>query len=113
VNGVPSFSGGGKAMDKGLQLLAEKIRVLREQSNMTQADLAKKLGLTRSSVNGWEMGLSVPSTPLLVELSKVFNVSADYFLGIEHGATLNITGLTPKEVAVLTDIIKCFHENRS
>ena len=100
-------------MEKGLQLVAEKIKTLREQSNMTQADLAKKLGLTRSSVNGWEMGLSVPSTPLLVELSRVFYVSADYFLGLDKGATINIDGLSPKEVAVLTDLISCFKENKS
>jgi len=100
-------------MEKGLQLFAEKIKVLREQSSMTQADLAKKLGLTRSSVNGWEMGLSAPSTPLLVELSKVFSVSTDYFLGLDHGATLKIDGLSPKEIAVLTDIISCFRENKN
>ena len=99
-------------MEKGLQLFAEKIKILREQSSMTQADLAKKLSLTRSSVNGWEMGLSVPSTPLLVELSKVFNVSADYFLGLEQGSTLKIDGLSPKEVAILTDLISCFRENK-
>jgi transcriptional regulator with XRE-family HTH domain len=99
-------------MEKGLQLFAEKIKILREQSNMTQADLAKKLGLTRSSVNGWEMGLSVPSTPFLVELSRVFNVSVDYFLGLEQGAILKIDGLSPKEVAVLTDLITCFKVNK-
>ena len=33
---------------------------------MTQADVAKKLGITRSSVNAWEMGISVPSTMYLV-----------------------------------------------
>ena len=97
-------------MDKGLQLLADKIKTLREQLNMTQADLAKRLGLTRSSVNGWEMGLSVPSTPLLVELSRVFTVSTDYLLGLDQGAVLKIEGLSAKEVAVLVDLISCFRD---
>ena len=62
-------------MAKGLLLLAEKIKSIREQLGMTQAEVARKLGLTRSSINGWEMGLSVPSTQYIVELAKLFNVS--------------------------------------
>ncbi|MCL2003233.1 MAG: helix-turn-helix domain-containing protein [Oscillospiraceae bacterium] len=99
-------------MEHGLFTIADKIKALREQLGMTQADLAKKLGLTRSGVNGWEMGLSVPSTPLLVEISKTFYVSTDYLLGLEQGATLKIDNLSDKEVAVLADIIHCFRMNR-
>ena len=68
-------------MGKELLLLAEKIKSIREQLGMTQAEVARKLGLTRSSINGWEMGLSVPSTQYIVELAKLFNVSTDYLLG--------------------------------
>ena len=53
-------------------MIAERIKVLREQQNMTQSQLAKQLGITRSSVNAWEMGLSSPSTPFVVELSRLF-----------------------------------------
>lgn len=100
-------------MGNGFFVIAEKLKTLREQLGMTQAELARKLGLTRSSVNGWEMGLSVPSTPILVELSKTFNVSTDYLLGLENGASLEIKGLTDKEVAVLADLIQCFRLNRN
>lgn len=58
-------------MAKELFLLADKIRHIREQAGITQAELARKLGLTRSSVNSWEMGLSVPSTPYVIELAKL------------------------------------------
>ena len=81
-------------MGKELLLLAEKIKTIREQLGMTQAELARKLGLTRSSINGWEMGLSVPSTQYIVELAKLFRVSTDYLLGMKHGAVLNIDDLT-------------------
>ena len=50
-------------MPKELFLLPEKIKLLRETCGLTQAALAKKLGLTRASINAWEMGLSTPSTP--------------------------------------------------
>ena len=54
---------------KELFYMADKIKQLREQMGYTQAELARKLKLTRSSINGWEMGLSVPSTPMVVELA--------------------------------------------
>ena len=60
-------------------MIAEKIKKLREANHWTQAQLAKKLNITRSSVNAWEMGISAPSTLYLVELSQLFMVSTDYF----------------------------------
>lgn len=99
-------------MAKELFLLADKIRHIREQSGITQAELARKLGLTRSSVNSWEMGLSVPSTQYVIELAKLFDVSTDYLLGLEQGATISVEGLSDKEVSVLLELISCFRENR-
>lgn len=99
-------------MAKGLLLLSEKIKSIREQLGMTQAEVARKLGLTRSSINGWEMGLSVPSTQYIVELAKLFNVSTDYLLGMEQGAVLNIDDLTEKEVSVLIDLVACFRAKK-
>ena len=58
-------------------MVAEKIKALRESNNMTQNDVAKRLGITRSSVNAWEMGISVPSTMYIVELAQLFSVSTN------------------------------------
>lgn len=98
-------------MNRELFTLSEKIKQLREQSGFTQAELARRLKLTRSSVNGWEMGLSVPSTSVIVELAKLFNVSTDYLLGLDNNASININGLSEKEVAILCDLVKCFKSN--
>lgn len=97
-------------MARELFSLAGKIKLLREAAEMTQAELARLLGLSRSSVNAWEMGLSVPSTQYVVELAKRFNVSTDYLLGIEDTATISIDGLTQKQVSALLDIINCFRQ---
>ena len=86
-------------MPKELFLLPEKIKLLREKCGLTQAALAKKLGLTRASINAWEMGLSTPSTPYLVELAQLFHVSVDYLLGLSRNQALDLAGLTPREVA--------------
>ena len=46
---------------------AERIKELRLKNNMTQTELAKRLYITRSSVNAWEMATSIPSTEKITE----------------------------------------------
>jgi len=88
-------------------MIAERIKLLRKQHDLTQASLAKRLGITRASVNAWEMGISVPSTQYIVELSQIFGVSADYLLGLERHCTIDVSGLSEKEVAALVSLIDC------
>lgn len=87
-------------------MIADKIKFLREEKQMTQADLAKKLGITRSSVNAWEMGISIPSTQYLVELSYLFKVSTDYLLGIDSNANINTNGLTDEDIRLVYGLIE-------
>ena len=91
-------------------MVAERIKYLREQKGMTQADLAKQLGITRSSVNAWEMGISVPSTQYIVELSNIFKVSTDYLLGVERSASISVAGLTEKDVQYVQGLIAHLEE---
>lgn len=86
-------------------MIAEKIKLLREQNGKTQADLAKRLGITRSSVNAWEMGISTPSTQYIVELANLFHVSTDYLLGLSSTTAIDISGLTEKDVQIVYALI--------
>lgn len=95
-------------MSKELLSLADRIKSLRESAGLTQAEIARTLGISRSGVNAWEMGLSVPSTQYIVELAKLFNVSTDYLLGMGSTSTISIVGLSQKQVAVLLETIDCF-----
>lgn len=85
-------------------MIAEKIKKLREARGWSQAELARRLSVTRNGVNSWEQGLSMPSPACLVDLAKVFSVSTDYLLGIENLDSVNVTGLGPREVALLTEM---------
>lgn len=64
--------------------LAVRIVDLREKVGMTQTDLAKKMGLDKSSMSKVENGTRKVSSDELRKLSNIFNVSADYLLGQEH-----------------------------
>ena len=76
-------------------MIAEKIKALREARGWTQAELARRMGITRNGVNSWEQGLSI------VELAKTFSVSTDYLLGLEPLASINVSGLDERDVATL------------
>lgn len=86
-------------------MIANQIRYLREQRGLTQADLAKKLGLTRSSVNAWEMGVSVPSVQYVIELAKIFKVSTDYILGVDSSWSISLSGLSDADVQMVCTIV--------
>lgn len=82
-------------------IIGERIKMLRESHNLSQAALAKRLGITRSSVNSWELGLNVPSTQYIIELSEIFKVSTDYLLCVAKTQTLDLTGLDEEDITVL------------
>lgn len=86
-------------------MVADRIKYLRESKNYTQTELAKQLGITRSSVNAWEMGISVPSTQYIVELASIFKVSTDYLLGVNETTTINVSGLTDADIELVNSIV--------
>ena len=89
-------------------MIANKINLLREASHLTQTELAKKLNITRSSVNAWEMGISVPSTTYLIELALLFHVSTDFLLGLEQNNTIDISTLSEREAILVYELVDYF-----
>lgn len=86
----------------------ERIHMLREQSGMTQQDLAMRLGVTRSSVNSWEMGISTPTTDKIADLALLFKTSADYILGITSEKTLQMDYLTMDQQELVYRLLQYF-----
>ncbi|MBQ9266954.1 MAG: helix-turn-helix transcriptional regulator [Clostridia bacterium] len=61
-----------------------RIRKLRMDNGYSMQELADKVGVTKSSINMWENGSSIPNDRILIVLSKFFDVSIDYLLGNEQ-----------------------------
>ena len=93
-------------------MTADRMRALREARGWTQAELARRLNITRNGVNSWEQGLSMPSPACLVDLAKLFSVSTDYLLGVERLEAVNVTGLDEKDVAILAQLADRLRESR-
>lgn len=61
----------------------ERLREVRKRVNMSQADLAKHLCVAKSTVSGYERGVSMPDIYTLSKIAGILNVSIDYLLGRE------------------------------
>ncbi len=70
--------------------IGKKIRTLRLQKNIPQNDLAKILGVSKSTMSNYERNYSTPDPELLVKIADYFNVSIDYLFDYE----LQISDLT-------------------
>ena len=54
---------------------------MRLEKNMTQADVARMMNMSKMAVSHWEKGNSEPSIEQLKKLAKFFDVSIDYLVG--------------------------------
>lgn len=79
--------------------LSSNIRSARQRANLSQAELAKLLSKSQTTVAAWETGRSQPDASTIVHLCEALNVSADDLLGL---TTSNINpGVSSLEKEIL------------
>ena len=71
--------------------IGERIKHLRTSKKLTQDDVAHALNVKRETVTRWETGARDIKTEITILLSKYFNVSADYLLGLTENTSTNIS----------------------
>lgn len=69
-------------MQKGNCIRAERARL-----NLTQPELANKLGVSTQSIQNWERDIGSCPIRILVEMTEIFNCSADYLVGLTDKIT--------------------------
>lgn len=89
-------------------MIGERIKEIREKNGLTQSALAKKLNISRSAVNAWEMGISIPSAKYLIDLSKLLNVSTDYLLNLSKSEVIDISDLDNEEKKIIYSLLSYF-----
>ena len=60
--------------------VAKRIKEVRAEHNLSQAELGKLLSISQDTVSLWETGKSLPSVEFIIDICKIFDVSADYLL---------------------------------
>lgn len=76
--------------------LGERISALRQERNISQADLAKRLDVSRQAVSKWEKGQSTPDTVKLIQLAEVFDIEVEYLA----------TGIKPEPKSVVLNVVQ-------
>lgn len=65
--------------------MKNNIKIERARHNLTQADLAEKIGVSRQSINAIEKGKYVPSTVLALKMARLFKMSVEELFTLETG----------------------------
>ena len=65
-------------------MISDKVKELRLEKGLSQAQLAKAIGVSQKAVDYWERNINEPKASYIISLAKFFNVSADYLLDLKE-----------------------------
>jgi len=85
--------------------LGEKLKQLRTEKHLRQDQVACLINVERSSISLWENDLRQPTYTALVKLATLYGVTTDYLLGCSNHRTVDISGLTAAEAAMISDLV--------
>lgn len=85
--------------------LGEKLKQLRTEKHLRQDQVACLINVERSSISLWENDLRQPTYTALVKLATLYGVTTDYLLGCSNDRTVDVSGLTAAEVAMICDLV--------
>ena len=85
--------------------MGEKLKSLRIEKNLTQKQVADRIGLAISAVSSYESGTRYPSYDVLVKLARIFHVSTDYLLGMTDKRNIDVTGLNDNEIELVSQLV--------
>ena len=76
--------------------IGERITSLRKEKNISQAELAKRMDISRQAVSKWEQGSSSPDMERLIQLAEIFDVEVEYLA----------TGIKPEPKSVVLNVVE-------
>ena len=79
------------------------IAVRRKRANLTQLQLADRLGITDKAVSKWERGITMPDTSIMLELCDILGISVNELLS---GEEINMENSSQKNEQLLIDMAK-------
>ncbi len=82
-----------------------RLKELRKEKNLTQKQLATRIGVKNSIISFYEMGDRNPTPEIIIELAKVFHVTTDYLMGVEKEETVSVSGLNDHDKQIIRSLI--------
>lgn len=93
-------------------MFGEIIQQLRKSRNLSQVQLANALNVSKQTVSNWENNNIMPSVEMLLSIARYFSVSTDYLLELTDKSYIEVTGLSPNELAHVQQIIDDIKNHR-
>lgn len=84
---------------------ASRLKQLRLDKNLRQEQIAKLIGVNKSAISTYENNTRQPSFDILVRMATLYRVSTDYLLGITNNRSLDLSGLSDKEAALVSEMV--------
>ncbi len=88
----------------------DKLKHLRIEKNLTQKQLAERIGLATSAISSYESGNRYPTYDVMAKFARIFHVSTDYLIGIEESRKLETTGLSNDSIELVAKLIEKLRE---
>ena len=82
-----------------------RLRELRRRKKMTQAQVDKRLNLSKTAVSGYENNTKTPSVDVLIQLSILYGVTTDYLLGLDNREMLYVGELGGRQRELLEMLV--------
>lgn len=92
-------------------LLGNRIKELRTEYNLTQAELAAKVGVSKATITAYESDLRQPSYEVLIKLANIFKVSIDSLILNRSEHIIDVSDLTPDQINKVHDLISYFKKS--
>jgi transcriptional regulator with XRE-family HTH domain len=86
--------------------LGEKLLYLRKTKGLSQEQLASEVTVSRQAISKWELGESIPDTENIIQLTKIFDVSADFLLNEEVDIPIGTSAGEETEQDVIYSMLK-------
>lgn len=85
--------------------IGQRLKDLRKAKGLTQQQVADRVWVTKAMISSYELSTRAPSYEVLIKLSKLFGVTTDFLLGIESCRTINVNGLTEKQITLIKSLV--------
>lgn len=85
---------------------SQRLKQLRLDKHLTQAQVAERVGVTASMVSSYETDIRLPSFEVMVRIADLFGVTVDYLLCREDKRFLDISALNDEEAAVVCSMVE-------
>lgn len=92
--------------------MGKRLKDLRQAKHLTLKNVSERVGVSVSVLSAYEIEDRHPSYHILLKLATLYDVSCDYLIGKEKMRTLNVDGLSDREVNSLAEIIAIMKEKK-